>query len=432
MLRRLTLASLPDDLDSVLPRAESDVAAAAEAVHALIDDVRSAGADALLDQAERFDRVRPASIRVPAEDLAAALEGLDPTVRAALEQTIERVRQGSAAQIPPAATTRIADGAVIDQRWVPVERVGLYVPGGKAVYPSSVIMNAVAAQAAGVTSIAVASPAQASHDGAPHPTILATCALLGVDEVYAMGGAGAIGAFAYGVEGIGLRRVDVVTGPGNVFVAAAKRAVAGRVAIDAEAGPTEILVLADDTANPELVARDLISQAEHDELAGSVLVTDSAKLADSVDEAIARIVPLTKHSDRIRAALTGRQSASVVVDSLDSAVRLANAYAAEHLQIMTADADSVVEQIVNAGVVFVGDASPVALGDYAAGSNHVLPTGGTARFAAGLNASVFLRSQQVVRYTMQGLAGVRGAIETLAVEEDLPAHGEAVTARFED
>ncbi|MGO1392662.1 histidinol dehydrogenase [Agrococcus casei] len=432
MLRRLTLASLPDDLDSVLPRAESDVAAAAEAVHALIDDVRSAGADALLDQAERFDRVRPASIRVPAEDLAAALEGLDPTVRAALEQTIERVRQGSAAQIPPAATTRIADGAVIDQRWVPVERVGLYVPGGKAVYPSSVIMNAVAAQAAGVTSIAVASPAQASHDGAPHPTILATCALLGVDEVYAMGGAGAIGAFAYGVEGIGLRRVDVVTGPGNVFVAAAKRAVAGRVAIDAEAGPTEILVLADETANPELVARDLISQAEHDELAGSVLVTDSAKLADSVDEAIARIVPLTKHSDRIRAALTGRQSASVVVDSLDSAVRLANAYAAEHLQIMTADADSVVEQIVNAGVVFVGDASPVALGDYAAGSNHVLPTGGTARFAAGLNASVFLRSQQVVRYTMQGLAGVRGAIETLAVEEDLPAHGEAVTARFED
>lgn len=432
MLRRLTLASLPDDLDSVLPRAESDVAAAAEAVHALIDDVRSAGADALLDQAERFDRVRPASIRVPAEDLAAALEGLDPTVRAALEQTIERVRQGSAAQIPPAATTRIADGAVIDQRWVPVERVGLYVPGGKAVYPSSVIMNAVAAQAAGVTSIAVASPAQASHDGAPHPTILATCALLGVDEVYAMGGAGAIGAFAYGVEGIGLRSVDVVTGPGNVFVAAAKRAVAGRVAIDAEAGPTEILVLADDTANPELVARDLISQAEHDELAGSVLVTDSAKLADSVDEAIARIVPLTKHSDRIRAALTGRQSASVVVDSLDSAVRLANAYAAEHLQIMTADADSVVEQIVNAGVVFVGDASPVALGDYAAGSNHVLPTGGTARFAAGLNASVFLRSQQVVRYTMQGLAGVRGAIETLAVEEDLPAHGEAVTARFED
>ncbi|SJM63339.1 histidinol dehydrogenase [Agrococcus casei] len=432
MLRRLTLASLPDDLDSVLPRAESDVAAAAEAVHALIDDVRSAGADALLDQAERFDRVRPASIRVPSQDLAAALEGLDPTVRAALEQTIERVRQGSAAQIPPAATTRIADGAVIDQRWVPVERVGLYVPGGKAVYPSSVIMNAVAAQAAGVTSIAVASPAQASHDGAPHPTILATCALLGVDEVYAMGGAGAIGAFAYGVEGIGLRRVDVVTGPGNVFVAAAKRAVAGRVAIDAEAGPTEILVLADDTANPELVARDLISQAEHDELAGSVLVTDSAKLADSVDEAIARIVPLTKHSDRIRAALTGRQSASVVVDSLDSAVRLANAYAAEHLQIMTADADSVVEQIVNAGVVFVGDASPVALGDYAAGSNHVLPTGGTARFAAGLNASVFLRSQQVVRYTMQGLAGVRGAIETLAVEEDLPAHGEAVTARFED
>ena len=432
MLRRLTLASLPDDLESILPRAEADVAAAGEAVHALIEAVRTDGADALRDQAERFDRVRPSAIRVAASALDDALASLDPKVRSALEQTIERVRQGSAAQIPPPVTTQLADGAVIDQRWVPVERVGLYVPGGKAVYPSSVIMNAVAAQAAGVASIAIASPAQASHGGAPHPTILATCALLGIDEVYAMGGAGAIGAFAYGVESIGLRRVDVVTGPGNVFVAAAKRAVAGRVAIDAEAGPTEILVLADDTANPELIARDLISQAEHDELAGSVLLTDSAELADRVEAAIERIVPETKHHERIRAALTGRQSASVVVDSIDSAVTLANAYAAEHLQVMTADTDTVVEQITNAGVVFVGDASPVALGDYAAGSNHVLPTGGTARFAAGLNSSVFLRSQQVVRYTMQGLAGVRAAIETLAVEEDLPAHGEAVTARFED
>ena len=432
MLRRLQLNSLPADLDSVLPRTGSDVASVTDAVHALIDDVRERGADALIEQAQRFDKVRPAAVRVPQEALSTALEQLAPDVREALEATISRVRLGSEPQVPPAATTTLAEGAVIEQRWVPVERVGLYVPGGKAVYPSSVVMNVVAAQTAGVGSIAVASPPQAASSGLPHPTILATCALLGIDEVYAMGGAGAIGAFAYGVPDIGLQKVDVVTGPGNVFVAAAKRAVAGRVAIDAEAGPTEILILADESADARYVAYDLISQAEHDELAGSVLVTDSAKLADAVDAEIARIVPQSKHAERITAALTGEQSATVVVDSIDSAVRLANAYAPEHLQVMTADAEAVVQQIVNAGVVFVGDASPVALGDYAAGSNHVLPTGGTARFAAGLNASVFVRAQQVVRYTMHGLSGVRSAIETLATEEDLPAHGAAVTARFED
>lgn len=432
MLRRLSFASLPDDLESVLPRAESDVAAVHDAVAAILDDVRERGEDALKEQSERFDGVRPEAVRVPQSALTHALETLDPVVREALETTIARVRQGSAAQVPPPATTTLAPGAVIEQRWVPVQRVGLYVPGGKAVYPSSVVMNVVAAQTAGVGSIAVASPPQADHGGAPHPTILATCALLGVDEVYAMGGAGAIGAFAFGVADMGLDRVDAVTGPGNVFVAAAKRAVAGRVAIDAEAGPTEILVLADDSADPRLVAFDLISQAEHDELAGSVLVTDSATFADAVDDWIERIVPKQRHADRIGAALSGSQSASVVVDSLGSAVKLANTYAAEHLQVMTRDAERVAASIHNAGVIFIGDASPVALGDYAAGSNHVLPTGGTARFAAGLNASVFLRSQQVVHYTHEALEGVRAAIETLAAEEDLPAHGAAVTARFED
>ena len=432
MLRRLSFASLPDDLESVLPRAESDVAAVHDAVAAILDDVRERGEDALKEQSERFDGVRPEAVRVPQSALTHALETLDPVVREALETTIARVRQGSAAQVPPPATTTLAPGAVIEQRWVPVQRVGLYVPGGKAVYPSSVVMNVVAAQTAGVGSIAVASPPQADHGGAPHPTILATCALLGVDEVYAMGGAGAIGAFAFGAADMGLDRVDAVTGPGNVFVAAAKRAVAGRVAIDAEAGPTEILVLADDSADPRLVAFDLISQAEHDELAGSVLVTDSATFADAVDDWIERIVPKQRHADRIGAALSGSQSASVVVDSLGSAVKLANTYAAEHLQVMTRDAERVAASIHNAGVIFIGDASPVALGDYAAGSNHVLPTGGTARFAAGLNASVFLRSQQVVHYTHEALEGVRAAIETLAAEEDLPAHGAAVTARFED
>lgn len=398
----------------------------------LIDDVRQRGQVALLEQAERFDRVRPESIRVEQSALDAALEQLDPQIRAALEQTIVRVRRGSEAQVPRSAVTQFGRGAAIEQRWVPVDRVGLYVPGGKAVYPSSVIMNVVPAQAAGVRQIVVTSPPQAEHSGLPHPTILATCALLGVREVYAMGGAGAVGALAYGVEDAELRPVDVITGPGNVFVAAAKRAVAGRVAIDAEAGPTEILIIADATTNPRLVAYDLISQAEHDEMAGSVLVTDSEILADEVDAEIERLVPGNRHEERIRAALSGQQSAIVLVDDLEEAVAVSNAYAPEHLQIMVEAPESVAEHITNAGVVFLGDDAPVALGDYAAGSNHVLPTGGTARFAAGLNASVFLRAQQIVRYSREGLAGVREAIETLALEEDLPAHGAAVTARFED
>lgn len=416
----------------VPPRADIDVSEALRPAVELIEDVRERGEEALLEQAERFDWVRPEGIRVPQGVIDAAVAGLNSAVRRAIEQTTERVRRASEEQVPASAMTQFGRGASIEQRWVPVERVGLYVPGGKAVYPSSVIMNVAAAQAAGVGEIAVTSPAQAEHDGWPHPTILATCGLLGVREVYAMGGAGAIGALAYGVEGAELRPVDVITGPGNVFVAAAKRAVAGRVAIDAEAGPTEILVIADDTANAEFVARDLISQAEHDELAGSVLVTDSERLADEVDAAIERIVPNCKHAQRIRAALEGRQSAIVLVDDIVEGVEISNAYAPEHLQIMVEAPEAVVEKVVNAGIVFLGDDAPVALGDYAAGSNHVLPTGGTARFAAGLNASVFLRAQQVVRYSRDGLSSVREAIETLAIEEDLPAHGAAVTARFED
>ncbi|HIY65675.1 MAG TPA: histidinol dehydrogenase [Candidatus Agrococcus pullicola] len=420
-------------LQSVVPpRADIDVAEAMGPAIELIEDVRVRGERALLEQAERFDRVRPSTIRVPQTVIDAAAEALESRVRRAIEQTIDRVRRASEAQVPPPAMTHFGRGASVEQRWVPVERVGLYVPGGKAVYPSSVIMNVVAAQAAGVDQIAVTSPPQAEHEGWPHPTILATCALLGVREVYAMGGAGAIGALAYGVESTRLRPVDVITGPGNVFVAAAKRAVAGRVGIDAEAGPTEILVIADSSANADFVARDLISQAEHDELAGSVLVTDSERLADDVEAAIERIVPGCKHEQRIRAALTGRQSAIVLVDDIVEGIAISNAYAPEHLQIMVEAPEAVVEKIVNAGVVFVGDDAPVALGDYAAGSNHVLPTGGTARFAAGLNASVFLRAQQVVRYSRDGLSTVRESIETLAIEEDLPAHGTAVTARFED
>lgn len=433
MLRTLDLrGSRPSaaELLALVPRAATDVTSALDAARALIDAVREHGESALLDQAERFDGVRPATVRVPAAELQGALETLDPDVRSALESTISRVRAASAAQVPASERTVLADGAIVEQRWQPVGRVGLYVPGGKAVYPSSVVMNVVPAQVAGVRSIALASPAQRESGGRIHPTIAAAAALLGVTEVYAMGGAGAIGAFAYGVPELGLDPVQRVTGPGNVYVAAAKRLVQGVTGIDAEAGPTDILVIADDSADADLVAADLVSQAEHDDLAASVLVTDSEALAERVSVRLADRVASTKHSARVRRAIEGVQSAVVLVDDLEQAADFSNAFGPEHLEIQVRDADAVLARIENAGAIFVGPYSPVSLGDYAAGSNHVLPTGGQARSSAGLSAATFLRPQQVVRYDEAALREVAPVIATLSAEEDLPAHGEAVAARF--
>jgi histidinol dehydrogenase len=433
MLRTIDLrGSRPSatELLALVPRAATDVAATLEPARALIDDVRARGEAALLDQAERFDRVRPAAVRVSAEELALARDELRPDVRRAIESTIERVRAASAAQVPAPERTVLATGAVVEQRWQPVGRVGLYVPGGKAVYPSSVVMNVVPAQVAGVQQIALASPPQDDQGGRVHPTILAAAGLLGVTEVYAMGGAGAIGAFAHGVASIDLDPVERVTGPGNVFVAAAKRIVQGVTGIDAEAGPTDILVIADDSADADFVASDLVSQAEHDELAAAVLVTDSAGFAERVLERLAVRATETRHSARVRTALEGPQSAVVLVDDLEQAADFANAFGAEHLEIQVRDADATLALIENAGAIFIGPYSPVSLGDYAAGSNHVLPTGGQSRYAAGLSAATFLRPQQVVRYDEAALREVAPVIATLAAEEDLPAHGEAVTARF--
>lgn len=427
MLRRLDLSARADVPE--LPRAGNDVDRVLDAARELVEAVRTDGADALVAQAVRFDRVHPPSLRVPQEALDAALAGLDPSVRAALETAIARVRLATAAQVPPGATTTLGTGAVVEQRWVPVARAGVYVPGGKAVYPSSVVMNVVAAQVAGVERIVLASPPQADHDGLPHPTILAAAAMLGVDEVLAAGGAGAIGALAYGVPGL-VDAVDVVTGPGNVFVAAAKRIVGGHVRVDSEAGPTEILVIADVSADADLVAADLVSQAEHDELAAAVLVTDSVALADAVDTALEVRVAATPHAERVRVSLAAEQSATILVADLDQAIAVSDAYAPEHLEIVTADDDAVVARIRNAGAIFVGPATPVSLGDYAAGSNHVLPTGGQAARVSGLGAATFLRPQQVVRYDLVGLRDVADAVVALAESEDLPAHAEAIRARL--
>ncbi|GAA1733100.1 histidinol dehydrogenase [Isoptericola hypogeus] len=440
MIRRIDLrgrALSRTELLGVLPRPEIGVDEATRSVTPILADVRARGAAALRDLSERFDGVRPEHLRVPAAALTDALAGLDPVVRAGLEEAIRRVRAVHAAQTPQEHATTLGEGAVVRQRWIPVQRVGLYVPGGRAVYPSSVIMNVVAAQEAGVPGLAVASPPQKDNGGLPHPTILAACALLGVDEVYGVGGAQAVGMFAYGVAGsepqdgaVLCEPVDVVTGPGNVYVAAAKRLVRGVVGIDAEAGPTEIAVLADETADPGHVALDLISQAEHDPMAASVLVTPAVELAGAVEARLSDLAGATKHSARVLQALGGPQSAVVLVDDLEHGLAVVDAYGAEHLEIQAEGASELADRVRSAGAIFVGPWSPVSLGDYMAGSNHVLPTGGSAHFSSGLGVHAFLRSVQVIEYTRDALEEVAERIVAVADDEDLPAHGEAVRGRF--
>lgn len=436
MISRIDLRgdTLPEGgaLRDLLPRAEFDVEAALEKVRPICEDVHHRGTAALIEYAQKFDGVTLSRIRVPVEAIEAALAGLDPAVRAALEESIRRARIVHRNQRRTEHTTQVVPGGTVTEKWVPVERVGLYAPGGRSVYPSSVVMNVVPAQEAGVESIALASPPQAEFDGLPHPTILAACALLGVGEVYAAGGAQAVAMFAYGTSGPdGCLPANMVTGPGNIWVAAAKRYFTGRIGIDTEAGPTEIAVLADSTADPVHVAADLISQAEHDPLAAAVLVTDSEELAAAVEKELEPQVAATKHvEDRIKPALAGRQSAIVLVDSLEDGLKVVDAYGAEHLEIQTADAAAWAARVRNAGAIFVGPWSPVSLGDYCAGSNHVLPTGGCACHSSGLSVQSFLRGIHIVDYTRDALAEVTHHVVTLAEAEDLPAHGAALKARF--
>ncbi len=421
-------------LRSALPRGGVDVDAVVPKVRPIVDAVAARGADAALEFGESFDGVRPAQVRVPAAELQNALDRLPSGVRAALEVAIERTRIVHAEQRRTETSTTLAPGATVTERWVPVERVGLYVPGGNAVYPSSVVMNAVPAQTAGVESLVIASPPQAQFGGLPHPTIMAAARLLGVDAVWAVGGAQAVALMAYGgtdTDGVELAPVDMVTGPGNIYVTAAKRICRSLIGIDAEAGPTEIAILADHTADPVHVAADLISQAEHDEMAASVLVTPSTVLADATDRELAAQLEATVHRDRVAAALTGRQSAIVLVDDIDAGIKTVNAYAAEHLEIQTVDAREVAGRIRSAGAIFVGAYSPVSLGDYCAGSNHVLPTAGCARHSSGLSVQTFLRGIHVVDYDEAALKDVSGYVITLAEAENLPSHGEAVRRRFE-
>ena len=427
MLSRIDLRGRAAQARRVLPRARLDVDAAVELVRPVVDGVRQRGAAAVVEFTEQFDHVRLDSLAVPAQALQDALGSLDPAVRAALEAAIDRARRVHEAQRREDVTVAVSDGALVTERWVPVGRVGLYVPGGLVAYPSSVVMNVVPAQVAGVGSLAVASPPKPEFGGRPNPAVLAACALLGVDEVYAVGGAQAVAMFAYGVDGVA--PVDLVTGPGNVYVAAAKRLVRGVVGIDAEAGPTEIGILADDSADPSYVAADLIAQAEHDELAACLLVTPSEALLDAVDAELARQVPQTRHRKRVETALAG-QSAYVLVDDIDAGLVVVDAWAAEHLEVITRDARADAARVRNAGAIFVGPYAPVSLGDYLAGSNHVLPTGGTARHTSGLSVQSFLRGIHVVDYSRDALAQVAGHVSALGGAEDLAAHVEAVKVRL--
>jgi histidinol dehydrogenase len=415
----------------IIPRATLDVAEAMKLIEPILARVKNGNESDLIALSKEFDGIAPVSIKVPRAELIKALSELDPKIRAALELSAERIRRVHNDQQRGETTTRVVDGGSVTEKWIPVDRVGLYVPGGRAVYPSSVMMNVIPAQIAQVQSIAIASPPQSDFGGLPHPTILATCELLGITEVYAVGGAQAIALFAYGMENL-CEKCDLVTGPGNIYVAAAKRALRGIIGIDSEAGPTEIAIVADESAIAADVAADLISQAEHDVIAAAVLITNSEKLIDDVQKELSVRVPRTKHSARIKEALTGIQSACVLVDSTEHGLEVANAYAAEHLEIQTKNSAQDAQQIRNAGAVFIGRFSPVSLGDYSAGSNHVLPTGGCACHSSGLSVQTFLRGLHFIEYNEKAFTDIAPTVITLANSEDLPAHGEAMSVRFED
>lgn len=433
MMRVLDLRNSEVDPRTVMPRAALDVEAASAAVRPVIDDVAARGAAAVLDWSEKFDGVRPTSLRVPSAAIRDALTGLDPLVRAGLDEAIRRVRIVHEDQRRTEIVTEVVDGGIVSERFIPVDRVGLYVPGGRAVYPSSVIMNVVPAQVAGVQSFTVVSPPQAEFGGLPHPTILAACALLGVDEVYAVGGAQAVAMLAFGVvlpDGTRCEPVNMVTGPGNVYVTAAKRLLKGRIGIDSEAGPTEIAILADDSAKAAFIAADLISQAEHDVIAASVLVTTSQSLAEEVQAVLPAQIAATKHSERIEEALRGPQSGIILVRDEAQGLDVVNAYAAEHLELHTSNPRHTALGVRNAGAVFIGDWSPVSLGDYIAGSNHVLPTGGCACHSSGLSVQTFLRGVHFIDYSQVALKEVADHVVALANAEDLPGHAAAVEVRF--
>ena len=418
----------PDDtdrLDAIRSRGGTFSDDVDTTVDDILDQVRTQGDDAVRAFTEKFDGVRPDPVKVPVDTLDTAAAALDDDLRGALERAEENIRRFHEKQVQESWFTEDGDGVVLGQRVVPMERAGLYVPGGTAFYPSSLLMNAIPAQVAGVDEIHLVSPPQ--EDGRPHPLVLATAALLGVEHIYAIGGAQAIGALAYGTETV--PPVDTIVGPGNAYVAAAKKKVFGRVGIDSVAGPSEIGVLADATADPEFVAADLLSQAEHDERASAILITPHRPLAEATQAHVEDKVPELPRADVIEQSLAD-YGACIVVDTMEEAVALMNDLAVEHLELHVDDPWETMTRIRHAGALFLGEHSAEPVGDYFAGPNHVLPTGGTARHASALGVDDFVRTQSVLSYTEGRLRETGDDIMTLAEAEDLQAHAEAIRVRL--
>jgi histidinol dehydrogenase len=455
LFARGPIADLADDVvRHLMERTPADEPSVIERVAAILSDVRTRGDGALTEMARRFDHVALTALEVPKALWYEALEDLDPAVRNALARASVNIRRFHEAQLPTDVTVEVEPGVRVTRRWTPLERVGVYAPGGTAAYPSSVLMGVVPARAAGVGQVVVCSPPGPS--GAPPAEVLAACALAGADRLFALGGAGAVAALAYGTESVPC--VDAIVGPGNLWVTEAKRQVAGRVVIDSPAGPSEVLVLADAGADPELVAREVLAQAEHDRDAACVVVvaggggTDGKggraagsgpgpaagpddtppspadALAASIVNAIAGQLAGAPRREVATAALAAHGAVLVAAD-LDEAVAFARAWAPEHLSVMTSDAGVVASRINTAGTTFVGPFASVAFGDYLTGANHVLPTAGRARSFSGLSVQHYLRSYTVQEITAEGAAALADDVSLLADAEGLPAHRAAAQAR---
>ena len=428
MLPTIDLRGDRSDPTSKLPRAaKTTVDAARASVRSILDAVKERGDEAVAEFSREHDGWTGGELEISLDEAKAALDALDPTLRAALERAAEQVRWFHE-QARPRDWTAERGGAVLGVRHRPLRRVGVYVPGGRGAYPSTVLMTVVPARVAGVDEVVLCTPPGA--DGQVNQSILAAAVLAGADRIFRIGGAQAVASLAYGTASV--PRCDKVVGPGNVFVSEAKRMVAGEGAcgIDAVAGVTEVAIIADDSASPTLVAADLVAQGEHDPLAACLLITPSEDLAGRVRDALDIEVANAPHGDRVREAFAG-QSAVILVDDLDHAVQVADAFAAEHLEVQTANPVAVAERVRAAGAIFVGANTPVSLGDYAAGPNHTLPTGGTARFTGGLRTDDFFVPVNWVQYTRDSLADLADVVAALGAAENLPGHVRAVQARLE-
>lgn len=425
---KLTNDTKEDILGSLLKRSPNQYTQYEETVNSIIADVRARGDEAVFDVTKKFDKwdITKDNVKVSDAEMDEAFNIVDPKLIEVMEEAAANIRDFHEKQVRESWITTKDDGSILGQKITPIDSVGCYAPGGKAAYPSSVLMNIMPAKVAGVPKIVLATPANA--EGKVHPVTLVAAKIAGVDEIYKIGGAQAVAALAYGTESI--PKVCKITGPGNIFVALAKKACFGSVGIDSIAGPSEILVIADDSANPRYVAADLLSQAEHDELASAILLTDSMDFAKKVSEEVDKFTEVLSRKEIIEKSLEN-YGYILVGDSIDDLIDAANDIASEHLEIQTRDAFEVMTKIKNAGAIFIGPYSSEPLGDYFAGPNHILPTNGTARFFSPLNVDEFTKKTSIIAYSKVGLEKVHDKIEYFATEEQLTAHANSIKVRFE-